>query len=80
MSRKYGTDENDELQTSEERAEQDLDMALLRDYIGECAKVEAEMNTVFSAYAKATVAPRLSDEASQLLIDKYLFMRKVRQL
>ncbi|GMT00969.1 hypothetical protein PENTCL1PPCAC_23143, partial [Pristionchus entomophagus] len=48
-------------QTNAERAEQDLDMALLRDYI---------------AYAKATVQPRLTDEATQLLIDKYMFMRK----
>ncbi|GMR54041.1 hypothetical protein PMAYCL1PPCAC_24236, partial [Pristionchus mayeri] len=48
-------------QTNAERAEEDLDMALLRDYI---------------AYAKATVQPRLTEEATQLLIDKYMFMRK----
>lgn len=38
-----------------------LDMALLRDYI---------------AYAKANVHPKLTDESSQFIIDKYLFMRK----
>ncbi|VDL71979.1 unnamed protein product [Nippostrongylus brasiliensis] len=45
---------------SEAEAEQ-LDMALLRDYI---------------AYAKANVHPKLTDESSQFIIDKYLFMRK----
>ncbi|KIH46872.1 hypothetical protein ANCDUO_23071 [Ancylostoma duodenale] len=38
-----------------------LDMALLRDYI---------------AYAKANIHPKLTDESSQFIIDKYLFMRK----
>ncbi|KJH44662.1 MCM2/3/5 family protein [Dictyocaulus viviparus] len=46
--------------SAEARAEQ-LDMALLRDYI---------------AYAKANVHPRLTDESAQFIIDKYLFMRK----
>lgn len=32
----------------------------------------------FAAYAKATVKPRLTDDATHLLIDKYMFMRKVR--
>ncbi|KAK5973856.1 Disc proliferation abnormal [Trichostrongylus colubriformis] len=45
---------------AESQAEQ-LDMALLRDYI---------------AYAKANVHPKLSDDCSQFIIDKYLFMRK----
>ncbi|KAK6726790.1 hypothetical protein RB195_004852 [Necator americanus] len=46
--------------TSETQAEK-LDMALLRDYI---------------AYAKANIYPKLTDESSQFIIDKYLFMRK----
>ncbi|XGW23067.1 hypothetical protein V3C99_005366 [Haemonchus contortus] len=45
---------------AEAQAEQ-LDMALLRDYI---------------AYAKTNVHPKLNDECSQFIIDKYLFMRK----
>ncbi|KAJ1368110.1 DNA replication licensing factor, mcm4 component [Parelaphostrongylus tenuis] len=45
---------------TEDHAEQ-LDMALLRDYI---------------AYAKANIHPHLTDESSQFIIDKYLFMRK----
>ncbi|KAK6058645.1 MCM2/3/5 family protein [Cooperia oncophora] len=45
---------------AEAQAEQ-LDMALLRDYI---------------AYAKASVHPKLTDDCSQFIIDKYLFMRK----
>ncbi|CAB3408782.1 unnamed protein product [Caenorhabditis bovis] len=43
----------------QENAEQ-LDMHLLRDYI---------------AYAKANIHPKLNEDASQFLIDKYLFMR-----
>ncbi|CAI5437743.1 unnamed protein product [Caenorhabditis angaria] len=38
-----------------------LDMQLLRDYI---------------AYAKANIHPKLGEDASQFIIDKYLFMRK----
>ncbi|PIO77305.1 MCM2/3/5 family protein [Teladorsagia circumcincta] len=45
---------------AEAQAEQ-LDMALLRDYI---------------AYAKANVHPKLNDDCAQFIIDKYLFMRK----
>ncbi|PAV76550.1 hypothetical protein WR25_13670 [Diploscapter pachys] len=47
--------------SQQENTSEQLDMALLRDYI---------------AYAKANIQPRLSDEASQFLIEKYLFMRK----
>uniref|UniRef100_A0A0K0CV10 DNA helicase n=1 Tax=Angiostrongylus cantonensis TaxID=6313 RepID=A0A0K0CV10_ANGCA len=46
--------------SAEDKAEQ-LDMALLRDYI---------------AYAKANIHPKLTDDSAQFIIDKYLFMRK----
>lgn len=48
---------------SEEQAEEEfLDMAVLKDYI---------------AYAHSTVMPRLSEEASQALIEAYVDMRKI---
>uniref|UniRef100_A0A673VE29 DNA replication licensing factor MCM4 n=1 Tax=Suricata suricatta TaxID=37032 RepID=A0A673VE29_SURSU len=48
---------------SEEQAEEEfLDMAVLKDYI---------------AYAHSTVVPRLSQEASQALIEAYVDMRKI---
>uniref|UniRef100_A0A8C9AS17 DNA replication licensing factor MCM4 n=1 Tax=Prolemur simus TaxID=1328070 RepID=A0A8C9AS17_PROSS len=48
---------------SEEQAEEELlDMAVLRDYV---------------AYAHAAVAPRLSEEAGQALIEAYVDMRKI---
>lgn len=39
-------------------------MAVLRDYIG---------------YAKANINPKISDEASSCLIEKYVTMRKVQK-
>uniref|UniRef100_A0A8C9HYR1 DNA replication licensing factor MCM4 n=1 Tax=Piliocolobus tephrosceles TaxID=591936 RepID=A0A8C9HYR1_9PRIM len=48
---------------SEEQAEEELlDMAVLKDYI---------------AYAHSTIMPRLSEEASQALIEAYVDMRKI---
>uniref|UniRef100_A0A8D2B0A9 DNA replication licensing factor MCM4 n=1 Tax=Sciurus vulgaris TaxID=55149 RepID=A0A8D2B0A9_SCIVU len=48
---------------SEEQAEEEfLDMAMLKDYI---------------AYAHSTIMPRLSEEASQALIEAYVDMRKI---
>lgn len=35
------------------------------------------MNFSLTAYAKAYIHPKLTDESSQFIIDKYLFMRKV---
>lgn len=48
--------------TAEEAEAEAVDMGLIRDYI---------------AYAKASVHPALADEAAQLLIEKYIAMRKV---
>ncbi|CAL2030869.1 unnamed protein product [Caenorhabditis brenneri] len=45
----------------EQEKTEHLDMNLLRDYI---------------AYAKANVHPKLTDDASQFIIEKYIFMRK----
>lgn len=42
-----------------------LDMSLIRDYI---------------SYAKNNIHPKLDDESSQCLIDKYITMRKVRAI
>ncbi|MFH4981295.1 hypothetical protein AB6A40_008004 [Gnathostoma spinigerum] len=49
-------------QTTVDKENELLDMALLRDYIG---------------YARSHISPVLDDTASQCLIDKYLQMRKV---
>ncbi|XP_057714425.1 DNA replication licensing factor MCM4 [Corythoichthys intestinalis] len=49
-------------QSEEQMEEEFLDMALLKDYI---------------AYARAYIAPRLSEEASQALIEAYVDMRKI---
>uniref|UniRef100_A0AAA9RTC7 DNA replication licensing factor MCM4 n=2 Tax=Bos TaxID=9903 RepID=A0AAA9RTC7_BOVIN len=49
-------------QSEEEAQEEGMDMAVLRDYI---------------AYAHSTVMPRLSQDASQALIEAYVDMRKV---
>ncbi|XP_072115075.1 DNA replication licensing factor MCM4 [Mobula birostris] len=49
-------------QSEEEMEEEYLDMAVLRDYI---------------AYARTYVHPRLSEEASQALIEAYVDMRKI---
>jgi DNA replication licensing factor MCM4 len=46
----------------EAERQQRVDMAFLRDYIG---------------YAKAHIRPKLCEEASQLLIQKYQFMRSL---
>uniref|UniRef100_A0A8C7YS61 DNA replication licensing factor MCM4 n=1 Tax=Oryzias sinensis TaxID=183150 RepID=A0A8C7YS61_9TELE len=49
-------------QTEEQMEEEFLDMALLKDYI---------------AYARTYISPRLSEEASQALIEAYVDMRKI---
>ncbi|KAJ6662112.1 hypothetical protein lerEdw1_012577 [Lerista edwardsae] len=49
-------------QTEEQVEEEYMDMAVLRDYI---------------AYARSYVSPRLSEEASQALIEAYVDMRKI---
>ncbi|XP_076000568.1 DNA replication licensing factor MCM4 [Genypterus blacodes] len=49
-------------QSEEQIHEEFLDMAVLRDYI---------------AYARTYIAPRLSEEASQALIEAYVDMRKI---
>uniref|UniRef100_A0A7N6ALC6 DNA replication licensing factor MCM4 n=1 Tax=Anabas testudineus TaxID=64144 RepID=A0A7N6ALC6_ANATE len=49
-------------QSEEQMEEEYLDMALLRDYI---------------AYARTYINPRLSEEASQALIEAYVDMRKI---
>nr|QIC49964.1 DNA replication licensing factor MCM4 [Actinia equina] len=49
-------------QTQEEEEEEHLDMSILKDYIG---------------YARACISPKLSEEASQKLIQVYVEMRKV---
>ncbi|XP_068427083.1 DNA replication licensing factor MCM4 [Clinocottus analis] len=49
-------------QSEEQIAEEFLDMAVLRDYI---------------AYARTYITPRLSEEASQALIEAYVDMRKI---
>ncbi|OWK04422.1 MCM4 [Cervus elaphus hippelaphus] len=49
-------------QSEEQAQEEGMDMAVLRDYI---------------AYAHSTVMPRLSQDASQALIEAYVDMRKV---
>ncbi|XP_030607981.1 DNA replication licensing factor MCM4 isoform X1 [Archocentrus centrarchus] len=49
-------------QTEEQMEEEFLDMAVLKDYI---------------AYARTYISPRLSEEASQALIEAYVDMRKI---
>lgn len=49
-------------QTMEEEEEESLDLSILKDYI---------------AYARGHIEPKLSEEASQLLIQAYVEMRKV---
>ncbi|KAI4539816.1 hypothetical protein MG293_010211 [Ovis ammon polii] len=49
-------------QSEEQAQEEGMDMAVLRDYI---------------AYAHSTVTPRLSQDASQALVEAYVDMRKV---
>ncbi|XP_053105030.1 DNA replication licensing factor MCM4 [Hemicordylus capensis] len=49
-------------QTAEQVEEEYMDMAVLRDYL---------------AYARSYISPRLSEEASQALIEAYVDMRKI---